>query len=226
MARWRRKLLRWALGLIGLVVVVGALALLALAHLDARPMKGWLVGAAARQGVALDFDVARVTLGGVRLAGVRVASPAPDAGEAPSLFAIGAIDGSWSPLAKRVDELVIKDVAVTIVRAADGTTSLDRWIAGIPSSPPSGKPSAPLSAALRGAVPAGVEAHVRVEGVTVTLIDHVAPGRRIALTGLAARVDLVGGGLTLALGPGPVRVAVTPLPGGAEVSIIPAIAGG
>ena len=148
MARWRRKLKRFGIGLVGLVVVVTGVALLALANLDVRPMKSWVRGAARSRGIALDYDAGRVTLGGVRFAGVRIASPAADAAIAPNLVAIGAIEGRWSLWSKRVDELVIRDVALTVVRNADGTTSLDRWLAEMPRSPvspsASSAPSDPL----------------------------------------------------------------------------------
>src|SRR5262245_21358927 len=163
-------------------------------------MKGWVRGAASSRGVALDFDVGRVTIGGLRFAGVRIASPPGDAALAPDLIAIGGIEGRWSPLAKRVDELVIRDVALTVVRDADGTTSLDRWIAGLPASPPSGAPAEPLSALGGALVPGGVELHARIEGVTATVIDRDRGGavaRRITLTGLAARLDVAGGGVAL-----------------------------
>jgi hypothetical protein len=65
LARWRRKVKRSLLGLFGLVVIVVVLVLLALAHLDARPMKGWVRGAAGSRGIALDYEVGRVTIGGL-----------------------------------------------------------------------------------------------------------------------------------------------------------------
>src|SRR5262245_5280135 len=99
-------------------------------------MKTWVRSAARSNGIALDYDVGRVTIGGVRFTAVKIASPAPDVAIAPDLLAIGAIEGKWSLLSKRVDELVIRDVALTVVRDADGTTSLDRWLAAMPSSSP------------------------------------------------------------------------------------------
>jgi translocation and assembly module TamB len=226
LARWRRKLKRWLIGLTTATVIVVALVLLALENLDVRPMKGWVRGAASSRGVALDFDVGRVTIGGLRFAGVRIASPPGDAAVAPDLIAIGRIEGRWSPLAKRIDELVIRDVALTVVRDADGTTSLDRWIAGLPASPRSGAPSEPLSALGSALVPGGVELHARIEGVTATVIDRDRRGavaRRVALTGLAAKLDVAGGGVALALGPGTLRLAVEPgagAPGSARELIV------
>jgi translocation and assembly module TamB len=219
LARWRRKLKRLLLGLFGLVAIVVTLAFLALAHLDARPMRSWVRGAAAARGVALDFDVGRVTIGGLRFASVRIASPAADAAVAPDLASIGAIEGRWSPLAKRIDELVIRDVALTVVRDADGTTSLDRWIAGLPPSSPSTEPSDPLSALASALVPAGVELHARIEGVTVTVIDRDGRGgvaQRMTLTGPTVKADVAGGGVALALGPSTLRLALAPGSGAAE----------
>ena len=213
MTRWRRKLKRGLLGLVGLLALGVVLVLLALAHLDARPMKGWIRGAARSNGIALDFDVGRITLGGLRFAKLRVASPAADAALAPDLIAIGAIEGSWSPLARRVDDLVIKDVALTVVRNADGTTSLDRWLAGLPPPSPDTEPSDPLSMLGGKLVPPGVEAHARIEGVTVTVIDRDPRGavaQRMTLTGFAARADVAGGALALRLGPGALRLAIAP----------------
>ena len=200
------------LGLVGLAVVIVVLALLALANLGARPMKGWVRGAAKAQGIALDYDAGQVTLGGCRFAKIRIASPAPDAAVAPDLIAIGSIEGRWSPLSKRLDELVIRDVVVTVVRDADGTTSLDRWLAQLPASPPKAGPSDPLSALGRALVPpGGLEAHARIEGVTIAVIDRGGgQPRRISLTGLTAKADVAGGGMTLALGPGALRLAIEP----------------
>jgi hypothetical protein len=227
LARWRRKLKRLLVGLIGLVAVGVALVLVALAELDARPIKGWLRSLAASHGVGLDYARGRVTIGGVRFADIRIASPAVDAAVAPDLISIGAIEGRWSPLSRRLDELVIRDVALTVVRDADGTTSLDRWLAGLPASTPSTEPSDPLSALAGSLVPAGVEAHVRIEGVTIAVIERArgaggvadrgagrvagdAPPRRITLTGLTARADVVAGGVALRLGPGALRLVIAP----------------
>ncbi|HEX2687037.1 MAG TPA: hypothetical protein VHN14_10485, partial [Kofleriaceae bacterium] len=220
MARWRRNVKRGLLGLFGLVVIVVVLALLALAHLDARPMKSWVRGAAASRGIALDFDVGRVTLGGLRLVNIRIASPAADAAVAPDLFAIGAIEGQWSPLSRRIDELVIRDVALTVVRNADGTTSLDRWLAGLPGaspppspSPATNEPADPLSALGRALVPVGSELHARIEGVTVSVIDRRKDGavaQRMILTGFTAKAEVANGTVALALGPGALRLAIEP----------------
>ncbi len=213
LARWRRKLKRWLLGLVSAIGVIVALVLLALMNLDVRPMKGWVRGAAASRGVALDFDVGRVTIGGLRFAQVQIASPPGDAAIAPDLISIGRIEGRWSLLSRRIDELVIRDVALTVVRNADGTTSLDRWLAGLPASPSSSEPSDPLSALGGGLVPRGVELHARIEGVTATVIDRDPGGavaRRMTLTGFTAKLDVAGGALALALGPATLRLAVEP----------------
>lgn len=225
MARWRRRAKRLVLGLLSLAVVVVALVLLALANLDVRPMKSWVRGAARSRGIELDYDAGKVTIWGVRFAGIRIASPDPDAALAPDLIAIGEIEGRWSLRSKRVDDLVIRDVKLTVVRDADGTTSLDRWLARLPASPPSTTPSDPLSALGRSLVPAGVEAHVRVEGVTITVIDRGtgsgggsgAQPQRIALTGLTAKADVANGGATIGLGPGTLRLALEPAPGARAV---------
>lgn len=216
-ARWKLKRKAIAKGLGGLLGALGlifALALLALANLDARPMKGWLQGAARGRGVALDFDEGRVTLGGVRLRNLRVASPAADTALAPSLISVGAIDGSWSLWSRRLDELILQDVALTVVRDPDGTTSLDRWLAGLPPSPE--EPPDPLSA-LASALPADLQALVRLENLSVAVIERggpapdgsiIAPGRA-TLTGLSARAQLAGGRLTFALGPTTLRLALS-----------------
>jgi len=204
---------RLLLGLVGLAVGIFVLALLALANLDVRPMKGWVRGAAKGQGIALDYDAGKVTLGGLRFAKLRIASPAADAAVAPDLIAIGSVEGRWSLRSKRVDELVIRDVVVTVVRDPDGTTSLDRWLAQLPPSQPSTEPSDPLSALGRALVaPGGLEAHARIEGVTIKVIDRGsgATPRRISLTGLTAKADVAQGGMTLALGPGTLRLAIDP----------------
>lgn len=217
LARWRRKAKRIGLGLLAVVVTVVALALLALAYLDVRPMKGWIRGAAQGQGIALDFDRARVTIGGVRLRGVRVASPAADAALAPQLISVGSIDGSWSLFSKRLDELVIRDVTITIVRNADGTTSLDRWLAGMPPRPE--PPPEPLSQLARALVPEGLEAHARIEGVKVIVIDRdvgagvsvgvgAASPRTATLTGLTATADLAEGKMKLTFGGSALQLTV------------------
>jgi hypothetical protein len=212
LASWRRKVKRLGLGLLGLVVLVLVVALLALAYLDVRPMKGWIRGAAQGQGIALDFDRARVTIGGVRLRNVRVASPAADAALAPQLITVGSIDGSWSPFSKRLDDLVIRDVTITIVRNPDGTTSLDRFLAGMPPQPE--PPPQPLSQLARALVPEGIEAHARVEGVKVIVIDRVtqAETRTATLTGLTAAADLADAKLKLRFGGDAVKLVVVGLP--------------
>lgn len=230
----RRRVKRALLGLFGLVVVALGLALLALAHLDARPMKGWIQGAAAKQGVVLDFARARVTLGGVRMREVRVASPAADAQLAPALFSVGSIDGRWSLWSRRLDELVIRDVTVTIVRDPDGTTSLDRWLAAMPKAASAAPPSAeaappdPLSAMTRSIFPEGIEAHARIEGVTIAIIDRVdgsrgeAGLRRMTLTGMTAKADLASGAAKVTLGPTALKLTVS----GAGIAAATAAPGG
>lgn len=126
LARWRRKLKRRLLGLAGAIVILVALVLLALANLDVRPMKGWVRGAASSRGVALDFDAGGVTIGGLRFAQVQIASLPGDSAIAPNLISIGRIEGRWSLLSRRVDELVIHDVALTVVRDADGRSAARR----------------------------------------------------------------------------------------------------
>lgn len=189
------------------MAVLVALVLLALANLDARPMKGWVRGLVRDQGVALDFAAGKLTLGGVRFRDLRVASAPADRARAPDLVRIGAIDGRWSLWSRRLDELVLRDVTLTVVRSADGTTSLERWLAGLP--PSEEPPPEPLSALASKLVPAGLEAHARLEGVTVVVHDETAPGgRTLTVTGLSARADLASGALALALGPGPLRLSV------------------
>ncbi|MBK7536894.1 MAG: hypothetical protein IPI49_16340 [Myxococcales bacterium] len=184
-----------------------ALVLLALANLDARPMKGWIRDAARAQGVALDFERGRVTLGGLRLRGLRIASPPADARRAPHLVTVGAIEGQWSLWSQRLDSLVIRDVAITVVRSADGTTSLDRWLAGLPQKEE--PPPEPLSQLLSSLVPPGLEAHARVQGVTFTVLDDAAaPPRTLALTTPGLAADLRDGVLTATLGPEPLRLTV------------------
>lgn len=200
--------------MLGLVALVIVLVLLALANLDARPMKGWVRGAAQGQGIALDYDAGRVTLGGLRFAKIQIASPSQDTVIAPQLISVAAIEGRWSLLSKRVDELVIRDVALTVVRDADGTTSLDRWLAAMPPSTTPAEPSEPLSALASSLVPPGVEAHARIEGVTLTVIDRDGQGvvvNRMVLTGLTAKLDVADGGVAVALGPAPLRLVIEPV---------------
>jgi hypothetical protein len=206
--RWRRRGKRLALGLLGLVVVGVSAGLLALANLDARPMKGWIRGAAKDRGIALDFARGRVTLGGLRMQQLVVGSPAADAELAPALFSIGSMEGSWSLWSRRVDELVIRDVAITIVRDPDGTTSLDRWLAGMPEAPE--EEAEPLSRLTRAIFPAPLEARVRIEGVKVTLHDRLGPGqvRTLELTGPSLAAALSEGELKLVIGPSPVALVM------------------
>jgi len=145
-ARARRWILRGVIGLVGLLLVCVIAALLILANLDAGPVKRLIQSQVRAQGIELDFADGAVTWGGVHLQDVRIASPAADATLAPHLIRIGSIDGRWSPLRKRVDDLVIRDVTLTVVVDPDGTTSFDRWLAGLPPRTP--PPVVPLSQTL------------------------------------------------------------------------------
>ena len=196
--RWRRWILRGLLGVLALAVLLVVAALLALAHLDSAPMKGIIVRQAARRGVALDFEQAAVTLGGVHVKNVTVRSPADDADLAPNLVAIGRIDGDWSPFHKRIDDLTIADVTVTVVVDDQGQTSLDRFLAGLPPSAPEAR--RPLSRLLEGLVPDGAAANVKLSGVTLALVPRgkAAPVR---LVGVAAEAVLAAGRLDVKLGP-------------------------
>jgi hypothetical protein len=204
--RWRRRILRIALGLFGFLALCVVLVLVALANLDARPIKGWIQGAAKDQGVDLDYDVAGVTLGGLELRNVAIHSPATDAALAPDLIKIGRIDGKWSLFSRRVDELVIGDVAVTIVQSPDGTTSLDRWLAGMP--PSEEPPPTPLSQLLQSLKIDALDANARIEGVTVTVLRPGQP--TITLTGLEAKAALLGGELSFGVGPTDLVVTLGP----------------
>jgi hypothetical protein len=150
-----------------------------------------------------------VTWGGVHLRDVRIASPAADATLAPHLIRVGSIDGSWSPWSKRVDDLVIRDVTLTVVVDPDGTTSFDRWLAGMPPSPP--PPVVTLSQTLEGVIPTGIAARARLEDVKLRILRRGAEGMLpvVTVTGFAAAAELdEGGRARLALGPSDVALTI------------------
>lgn len=204
MARRRRWLRRILLGLIGLVVLCVGLALLVANNLEWGPVKRFVQRQARAQGLDIDYDSAGATLGGVKMRGLRLRMPPADAALAPAMVSIGRIDGRWSPFSRRIDELVVSDVHITLVVDADGTTSVDRLVAGMPQRPPT--PPRPPSQLLQ-AVPKGLAANVRVEGVTVTLIPR-GGGDKLRLEGVQAAAQLgADGRLALAVGPTELRLA-------------------
>ncbi len=202
-----RIFLKIFLVLLALVVLLGVTALILAAHLEFGPVKGIIQSQAKKRGIDLDFDKAGATLGGVHMKNVRIHSADVDRGLAPDLISIGSIDGDWSPFKKRVDNLVIKDVVLTLVVNDDGTTSLDHWLAGFPPSPPDTEPAKALSAVIDKVLPEGIEAHVKVEGVSVRLIPS-GKAKPVSLDGLAVAVDLAGGKLHAAIGPAELHLAV------------------
>jgi hypothetical protein len=205
MARRRRWIRRILLGIVGLVVLCVGAALLVLDNLDWGPVKRYVQGKARAQGLEIDYDYASATLGGLKIRGLRLLMPPADAALAPALVSIGQIDGRWSPFAKRLDELVLRDVNVTLVVDADGNTSIDRLAAGMPPRPPT--PPTPLSQLL-SLVPRGFAANARTEGVTVTLIPR-GGGDRVRLEGVAAAVELgPDGRVALKLGPSELTLAL------------------
>ncbi|HKA92149.1 MAG TPA: hypothetical protein VKE22_31035 [Haliangiales bacterium] len=204
MARRRRWIIRILLGLVGLVVVCVGLALLVANNLEWGPVKRFVQKQARAQGLEIDYDAAGATLGGVKMRGLRLLMPPADAGLAPAMVSIARIDGRWSPFSKRLDELVIRDVDVTLVVDDDGTTSIDRLVAGMPKRPPT--PPQPLSALL-SALPKGFVASARVEGVTVTLIPR-GKGDSIRLEGVEVAAQLgADGRLAVKLGPTELKLA-------------------
>jgi translocation and assembly module TamB len=219
--RRRRWILRILLGLFGLLAVLVIAALLVLANLDAGPIKRIIQGEARNAGVELDFADGSVTPGRLRLRDVKLLSPTVDRDLAPAFVSIAAIDGTWSPLSRRVDDLVIRDVTVTIVQNEDGTTSLDRFVAGMPPSEPA--PPQPLSRLLDDLLPADLAAKARVENVKLVVVPR-GKGERLEVVAPSLAAELAGGTLTAKLGPSEARArlgekeAVVKLDGGATVA--------
>lgn len=205
LARWRRRLRRALLGLVGTVLALVALALLALANLDAGPIKRLVQRLARAQGIELDYTDGSVTLGGARFRGLRLASPPADRARAPNLVEIAAIDGDWSLWSGELRSLEVRDVALTVVRSADGTTSLQRWLAGMP---PSQEPGTPLSALAQKLWPGELRAAAKIERVTLTVLDDADPSgpRTLRLTGLGASAKLDAQQATVALRAAPAKL--------------------
>lgn len=205
LARWRRRLRRALLGLVGTALALVALALLALANLEAGPVKRLVQRLARAQGIELDYAEGSITLGGARFRGLRLASPPADRARAPNLVEIAAIDGDWSLWSGELRSLDVREVALTVVRSADGTTSLQRWLAALP---PSQEPGTPLSALAQKLWPSELRAAAKVERVTLTLLDDADPAvpRTLRLTGLGATARLDAQQATLALRAAPAKL--------------------
>lgn len=205
LARWRRRLRRALLGLVGTVLALVALALLALANLDAGPIKRVVQRLARVQGLELDYTEGSVTLGGARFRNLRLASPPVDRARAPNLVEIAAIDGAWSLWSGELRSLDVQDVALTVVRSADGTTSLQRWLAGLP---PSEEPGTPLSALAQKLWPGELRAAAKVERIALTVLDDADPSgpRTLRLTGLGASAKLDAQQATVALRAAPAKL--------------------
>jgi hypothetical protein len=163
-------------------------------------------GQARGFGLAVDYDDGSVTLGALRFRNLRLLSTEADVALAPDLVRIGAVDGKISPLSLRADDVVIRDVAVTIVVDEDGSTSLDRVLAKLPPSEPDTTPLSQLAEAL---LPHGVSARARLENVTLTVIPRTPKaGERMQLTGLVASAELAGGKATARVGPSELRLVL------------------
>lgn len=205
-ARARRWILRIFLGLLGLVALAVVAALLVLANLDAGPVKRMIQAQARAAGVELDFAAGGASLGGLHMRDVKVMSPQADRSLAPALISVGSIDGRWSLLSKRVDDVLIKDVVITVVVDEDGKTSFDRFLAGMPKSEP--PPPKPLSQALADVLPLGLGARVRIENVKLIAIPR-GKGERMEVTGIGATADLATDGKLVAhVGPSEIRAVV------------------
>lgn len=195
------------MGLVGTALALVALALLALANLDAGPVKRLVQRLAAAQGIALDYAEGSITLGGARFRNLRIASPPADRARAPNLFEISELDGDWSLWSRELHGLAVRGVSLTVVRSADGTTSLQRWLAALP---PSEEPGTPLSALAQKLWPGELRAAAKVERVTLTLLDDAGPQgpRTLRLTGLAATARLDAQQATVALTAAPARLVL------------------
>ena len=227
--RWLRGLAVAAAAALVLLLLAGAGLLVLLRHLEVAPVRGRVRALSEeRLGVAADYDALSVTpWSGLRLEGLRVPSPPPFDAHAPTLLSVGSVELRWRPSSVwsgRLDlpELVVTDVALTLVEDAAGGSSLSALFDHLPREPPEEEtPARPLSAALDlGALPRPISVgSLRLEGTALTLI-RISEGhevRRLEASGLslggAAELAPTGGraALTLRHGPGDagLRVALT-----------------
>lgn len=198
---------RWARIIAGVVftilVVLPALALVAavvvLRNLDSPWLKQPIVSEVeAATGLQVDYQVAQVRLlSGLKLEGLMVRTPAPFHSAAPELLRVGTLEAHWSPGALvtgpiRVERVVVRDVALTLVADASGATSLT--VLTGPESPAPPPDEAPVGASqqvadlLRAPLPVG---HVEVSGVALSYVrlQRGEVSERWSLNGLAARVE-------------------------------------
>jgi translocation and assembly module TamB len=216
--RPRRTLLRWGLWLLGsmlaLLGLMGAAVLLVLAHLDARPIKAWVAGqASAALGVPVDYQVGRITPGGLELRGLRVAAPEAYRAITPDLVVIDAIQGRFTAIGMlfgdtpHIHDLVIRGAAIAIVVNEDGTTSLDPIAARFASDEP--QPPTPLSQLTAELAKVDLRARVRIEQLALSVIRKVAghPDQVLQLADLTARAEFDRGTATIDLDPVDVRVS-------------------
>lgn len=127
-SRWGRWVLSALLALVLLALtVVGAAALL-IRQLDSPRVKRAVREAAGSAGFDIDYGETQVrVLSGLRIGDLVVRSPERFRAEAPELLHLGTLEVEWSPgslLKGRVRSVTARDLAVALVAAEDGSSSL------------------------------------------------------------------------------------------------------
>ncbi len=206
-----------SLALGALLLIAGAALLGALANLDSPAIKARLVSAAAKSGLALDFEAAQVSLTHLRLTRLRIEQPAPDERLEP-LLAVERVELSYSPWMAlaggsfQLREGAIEGVRATIYSDQDGQSSITRLLAKLPkekleAGPAPEKKPQPLSETLDDLsnLKLAIGQFV-VRDVSARLVDRIAAGpeksaevRRLELDGLELRVSDQEGALDVTL---------------------------
>jgi hypothetical protein len=208
-----RRIVGWSLlGLFGLILVVLALALVALANLDSAPMRGWIRGYLKDNfGMTVEYDELSVSVfSGLELSNLTVATPPPYAEHAPHLLSVGRLEASWDfwPLLGgrlRISSGELFGLKVCLVNDDRGGSSLQALLDGFgppaPEEEPAEPTGVPLSHTLRE-----MELPVTVEGFSLRGLEL----EQIELAGgaVARRITLESLGLDASVRPGEAGVAL------------------
>jgi hypothetical protein len=194
--RWVR-VVRWMGVAVGVAVLLVVLALaLGPLWLESGSGQRWIQGAAAEEGVALDYDrlAVRPLSGRIELEGLRLAMPEPHAHVAGEWLTLGRLEILWSPYALlggrlHLQRILLEGIRVHVVVDEDGQDSFSLFLRGLPEDPELDEdPPVPLShtlADLDMPLPIVLD-ELTIRDVQARLTELLGPGRtrRSTLDGL------------------------------------------